>query len=118
MLSFLYYDQLIDAEKKKPKRNGGPLYFLLCFWLCSASLLHVAFPSHEEWGLLSRCRALAFHCDGLSGCRPWALGHTGLAGLGQVKSSQIRDQTCIPCVARQILSHWTTRGDLRSPYIV
>ena len=24
-------------------------------------------------------------------------------------TSQIKDQTCIPCIARQILNHWTTR---------
>ena len=24
-------------------------------------------------------------------------------------SSQTRDQTCVPCIGRQILNHWTSR---------
>ena len=36
------------------------------------------------------------------------------ANLGPLQnvgfSSLTRDRTCIPCMARQILNHWTTRG--------
>ena len=32
-----------------------------------------------------------------------------LVALHHVVSSQSRDQTCVPCIARQILNHWTTR---------
>ena len=34
---------------------------------------------------------------------------TGLVASGHVESSQSRDQTCVACISRQILNHWTTR---------
>ena len=33
----------------------------------------------------------------------------GLAATRHVEPSQTRDQTCIPCIAWQILNYWTTR---------
>ena len=36
----------------------------------------------------------------------WSMG---LVAPWHVGSSQIRDQTCVPCIARQILNHWTIR---------
>ena len=33
----------------------------------------------------------------------------GLAAPWYVGSSQTRDRTCVPCVGRHILNHWTTR---------
>ena len=33
----------------------------------------------------------------------------GLVAPRHVGSSQIRDQTCVPCIGSQILNHWTTR---------
>ena len=35
--------------------------------------------------------------------------HTDLVALWHVESSWTRDGTCIPCVGRHILNHWTTR---------
>ena len=32
-----------------------------------------------------------------------------LSALWPVESSQTRDQTCVPCVGRWVLVHWTTR---------
>ena len=37
------------------------------------------------------------------------LGPVGLVALLHVESSQTRDRTCIPCISRRILYHWTTR---------
>ena len=34
---------------------------------------------------------------------------TGLVAPGHVESSQSRDRTCVACISRQILNHWTTR---------
>ena len=34
---------------------------------------------------------------------------TGLVALWHVRSSQIRDQTCVSSIGRQILYHWVTR---------
>ena len=43
-----------------------------CSFLCEQ-----AFSSCNEWELLSSCGACASHFGGFSGCRAWALGHTG-----------------------------------------
>ena len=37
------------------------------------------------------------------------LQHTGLIAPRYAGSSHIRDQTRVPCISRQILTHWTTR---------
>ena len=37
------------------------------------------------------------------------LWHKGLTALQHVGSSQIKGQTHVPCMGRQILNHWTTR---------
>ena len=41
----------------------------------------------------------------LSSCDSWAQLPCSKWNL----SSQTRDRTCIPCIARQILNHWTTK---------
>ena len=38
------------------------------------------------------------------------LWRTGLVALRPVESSYTRNQTGVPCTARWILNHWTTRG--------
>ena len=37
------------------------------------------------------------------------LWHTGLDVPHHVESSRTRDRTCVPCIGRWILYHWTTR---------
>ena len=37
------------------------------------------------------------------------LQHTGLVAPQHAESSQTRDRTCVPCIGRQILIHYTTR---------
>jgi len=34
---------------------------------------------------------------------------TGLVALWHGESSWTRDQTCVPCIVRLILSHWTSK---------
>ena len=48
---------------------------------------------------------------GFNSCRALAqwLWHTGLVVPQHVESSQTRDQTCVPCIGRQILILCTTR---------
>ena len=41
--------------------------------------------------------------------------HTGLAALRHVGSSWARDRTHVPCIARRIVKHWTTREALNNP---
>ena len=51
----------------------------------------------------------------------WALGEwaqqlwrTGLLALQHMGSSRTRDPTCVPCIGRRILNHWTTKEFLRA----
>ena len=63
----------------------------------------------------SSCGARTSCCSGFSvEHRLWVLGLrqswcTGLAVPWNVGSSQTRGRTSVPCIARQILNHWTTR---------
>ena len=43
---------------------------------------------------------------------PQWLWLTGLVALWHVGSSRTRDRASVPCIARQILNHWTTREAL------
>ena len=77
-----------------------------------------AFFSCGEWGLLSSRDVQASHCGHFFCCRAWAL-ECGLSSCGtlvsvvitsqHVESSRIKDGTCVLCIGRQILNHWTTR---------
>ena len=78
-----------------------------CSWLqCTHFLL--------QWLLL--WQSMRSRARGLSSCCSWAQEHwlsslwsMGLVAPWHVGSSQTRDQTCVPCTARQILNHWTIR---------
>ena len=85
-----------------------------------------AFSSCSKQGLLSSCGAWASHCGGFSCCEAWALGlwesvvavH-GFSSCGNKLSCSLahgifwtKDWTHIPCIARQILNHWTIRETL------
>ena len=56
---------------------------------------------------------------GFSGCGPWALGHR-LSSCGTMLSCSAacdifpdpRDHTCVSCIGRWILNHYTTRAGL------
>ena len=43
------------------------------------------------------------------GLRTTGSAVVGLVAPGHMGSSWIRDRTGVPCIARQILHHWTTR---------
>ena len=96
----------------------------LCFpkeWYClltfgvggyaGSSLAHTGFLWLQRAGLLF----IAVHRL-LMQRRAWALGHSGSRvvwhGLGcseHVRSSRTSDRTCVPCIDRRILTHWTTQ---------
>ena len=80
------------------------------------------FSSCGEPRLLPRCGARASHCGGISGCRAWTLEDAGSSSCGSqalawdqelwrmglaaqqhIRSSQTSNQTCVPCICRQIL---------------
>ena len=89
-------------------------------WLCWVFIALRGPPLGAESG--------ASRCCGLSCCGAWAPGmcasalaargaqslwHPGLVALRQVGSSQTRDQTTVPCIARPTVNHWTTRESLK-----
>ena len=86
----------------------------------SGSLLSMQSTStFSEWGLLSSCGTLAVHCVaqlvveaqlqivGFNSCCTWAryLWHMGQGVPRYVEFSQIRDETCVPCIGRWNLYH-------------
>lgn len=108
----------------------GPISFYLFICGCAfSSLLRGAFCSCGEWGLLSGCSASAPHCGGFScrehrlqstdfsGCSAQELWHASLVVLRHVGSSQIRVATCVSCIGRQKLNHWTTRK-IQGPFLI
>ena len=58
----------------------------------------------------SLCWFLSLRSAGSRVSRPQFLGHMGLAPLRHVGSSWTdKDRTCVPCLGRWMLNHWTTR---------
>ena len=41
----------------------------------------------------------------------------GLVAPWHVESSQTSDQTCVPCIGRRVLNHWTIRKVLIAPLL-
>ena len=62
------------------------------------------------WWLLL-LQSTGSRCMGFCNCGAWAqlLRCINLVALRHVGSSWTRDQTCVPCIGRQILNHWTIR---------
>ena len=74
-----------------------------------------AFSSRGEWGYSLDCGGQASDCSDFCWAA-WGLQHAGFGScwggaqlLCLVGSSQARDWTRVPCVARWTLNHWTTR---------
>ena len=81
--------------------------------------LHCCMQAFSSWGervllfiavrrLLLTVASLALE-HGLRVQELQYLGPVGLVALLHVESSQTRDRTCVPCISRRILYHWTTR---------
>ena len=64
------------------------------------------FPcSSSAWGTEQALEHMGF-----SSCDTWAqLWCMGLAASGHTESSQTKDQTCVLCIGRRILNHWTIK---------
>ena len=62
--------------------------------------------------------AVASHCRA-GALFTWASGVVahGLIALRHVGSSPNRDGTCVPCIGRWILNHWTTRKSIHLQYM-
>ena len=96
---------------KERNRKISPSFFWIFIYLAvSSQLQHVESSLHhagyfvEEHGL-SNCGTRSPECSGFSSCIVWAQLLHGMWDL----SSLTRDWTCVPCIRRHILNHWTTR---------
>ena len=116
---------MIDKERRREERNylgsQGDFFF---FTELSLQCFSQAFSSCSEWGTLSSCGVWASYCRGFSPCRAqalrvqtqklWCIGWLSSRHVG---SSCTRDQTCVPCIGRQIPNHWTTR-EVQTPLLL
>ena len=71
------------------------MFFVSCFGCAGSLLLCKVFLLLQS----THSRAL----------RLQYLWHTSFVALWHVESSWTRDQTCVPCIGRWILSHWSIR---------
>ena len=88
------------------------LNFYLFIYSCTgSSLLHTGFLYLRRGGA-TLCSTQVSHWGGFSCFRARALDtQASLAMvLGHVESSQTRDQTCVPCIGRQILKPLDHQG--------
>ena len=103
---FPWFVVLVNMKsKKKNKKPGTPLVYL-CFYLIASGLGCGTWDlprSMQDPSLLFMDSAIVVH--GVSSCSTRALFLWGSWDL----SSLTKDQTPDPCLARQILDHWTTR---------
>ena len=104
---------------------GSAGSWLLAFSSCrEQELLSICGVWASHWNGFSFCIDWALKLEGFSSCGAWAqelqhvgfrvsglqsLWNTGLVALRHVESSQIGNQTCVPCIGRQILNYLTTR---------
>ena len=95
---------------------------LSSFFLVLAVLVFIAVCSFGEQRLLSSCGEWASHGGGLFCCAAWALAQQlwrmDLVAPWHVRSSRIREWTCVLCIARGILYYWATREAERNPLLV
>ena len=117
-------------------------FIYLLVGCAESSLLHVGFPHVVSGGCSSlhsagfslrgfSCRGAQAVGAGFSSCIAWAqllqfpdsrvqaqsLWCAALVALLHVGSSCTRDQTSIPCIAKQIFNHWTT-GEAHHVYLL
>ena len=105
------------------------------WWLLIAQALEFGLRSGGAWashcGSVSCCGPEALEREGFSGCNTWTqqlrllgsraqaqqLRLMGLAALWHVGSSPTKDWTWVPCTARWILNHRTTKEAPQMQYL-
>ena len=83
------------------------IYLQLCWVFIAASRFSLVVTRRGY----SSVQCVGSRHAGFSSCSTQAkkLRLKGLVAPGQVGSSLTRDRTCVRCIGRQILDHWTTR---------
>ena len=95
-------------------------YFFLAYFLFGCAGSFVLLWAFSSCGKLRAtlwlwCAGFSLRCLLLlqsTGSRAFGfqqLCHTGLVALWHAESYWTRDQTCVPCIGRQISNYWTTR---------
>ena len=87
------------------------VWYIVSWLFLKIHLFGCAGPSlpHKSFLQLWWAGVLSCHAPPALGAQAQWSQHTGLGAPGHVGSSQIRDQTLVPCIGRQSLMHWTTR---------
>ena len=114
---FLLYITTVILISKHPLLMISTLCHVCCntflSWLFTCLFVYGCPGSSLPWVYFS-CGAWTSYCSGLSCCRAGAL-ECRLSSCGAVaprhvgSSSLTKDWTCVPCIGRWILNHWTTR---------
>ena len=106
----------MNKVRKIEIRKARRLSICLLLLYLAAPGLHCctqAFSSRGEWCSVSFSFQWLLLCStGSRGPGLQQQQHTGLVALQHVGSSQTGYRTRVPCIARQVLKHWTTREDL------
>ena len=89
----------------QPQEAGFGFVLLSVVGLCCRT----SFSLVVATGATLHCGVGASHSGGFSCCRAWALDSLASVVAAHGLPSQTRNQTSVPCVARQILNHWTPR---------
>jgi len=76
---------------------------------CRLSLIVVSVGYSSCSALVSHCSGFFFWAQVLEHESSQQLWCKGSVASSHVESSRTRDQTCVPCIGKQILNHWTTR---------
>lgn len=107
----------MEGLRRLPKAAGSLCLYALFLAVLGSLSLQALFSSCHVWaplvvvmgswrtGVSSHgTRAQQLRLEG-SGMRAQELWPTGFAAQRPVGSSRMRDQTCVPCVSREILHH-------------
>ena len=90
------------------------MYLFRLLWVFIAAPRDFSIVASEGYslaavhGLLTAVASLV--AEHRSRAQAQQLWHTGLAAPWRVGSSWTRDRTCVSCIGRWILNHWTTRA--------
>ena len=113
---------VVDREKLFKSFFNFLFIYFWCGHCTGSPLLRVGFLYLQQGGLLLSCGAQTY-CNSFSCCRALALEHrlsssgmwtSLLQGMWAPPRPKITmDPTCVPCIDRQILNHWTTREVLK-----
>ena len=108
-ICFQLYQQLLKFVfvYESSTYTSSPVLSIISLFLFKKMFIFIWLCGYWLWHTESSQRHAGF-----SNFDAQSLGHAGFVALqcvGLVNSSPARDRTCVSCIGRQILNHWTTR---------